>query len=96
MWVAGYSHVPTYYSTSGDGESRNLQVAATDIFETAKGLEDFPCVDPTKVKPESSRVNYIVYSAGQLADARKMTLTGGETVPVVIIRKPCDRDVCSL
>ena len=92
MWVAEHSHVPAYYKWRWG----IAQVAATDIFETAKGLEDFPCVDPTKVKPESSRVNYIVYSAGQLADARKMTLTGGETVPVVIIRKPCDRDVLQL
>ena len=73
MWVAEHSHVPAYYKWRWG----IAQVAATDIFETAKGLEGFPCVDPTKVKPESSRVNYIVYSAGQLAGARKMTLTGG-------------------
>jgi hypothetical protein len=61
MWVAEseYSHVPVYYQW-GWGIA---QVTATDIFETAKGLEGFPCVAPSKVKPESSRMDYIVYSA---------------------------------
>jgi hypothetical protein len=50
----------------------NRASSGNSIFETAKhkahkGLEGFPCVDPSKVKPESSRMNYIVYSAGQLA-----------------------------
>jgi hypothetical protein len=59
VWVSNSSHVPAYY-VPPPVEMWNWGSRNIDSFETVNGMEGFPCVDPSKVKPECSRMDSIM------------------------------------